>query len=229
MSGYAVMTFDSVSPVKSPIMAAYTMPTGTNDVMPGFAHSRVVYNGLSATPVAGKKYLVYFGQNPVVHPELPRLQLSVSAGNSIGERNPSERVLTTSFGSNSSDAANTVQFMVEALGISSPSYKGEVELKIRPASLKKLEDITSRLAAIEDNGFSNSNVTVGAELGYIDLDREYSKLMSVAVGRLAIHENEDFTVSVVDGKTRLTWINSLAVGGDQAIQTGDRIFFVGAY
>jgi hypothetical protein len=229
ISGYAVMTFDSVSPVKSPIMAVYTMPTGTNDVMPGFAHSRVVYNGLSATPIAGKKYLVYFGQNPVIHPELPRLQLSVSAGNSIGERNPSERVLTTSFGSNSSDAANTVQFMVEALGISSSSYKGEVELKIRGASLKKLEDITSRLAAIEDNGFSNGNVTVGAELGFIDLDRQYSKLMSVSIGRLAIHEGEDFTVSVVGGKTRLTWINSLAVGGDQAIQTGDRVFFVGAY
>ena len=53
--------------------------------------------------------------------------------------------------------------------------------------------------------------------------------MSVSIGRLAIHEGEDFTVSVVDGKTRLTWINSLAVGGDQAIQTGDRVFFVGAY
>jgi hypothetical protein len=229
LSAYAVMTFDSVSPVKSPIMAVYTMPTGTNDIMPGFAHSRVVYSGLSVTPSAGKKYLVYFGQNPAIHPELPRIQLSMSTSNSVGEKNPSERVLTTSFGSNSSDGVNTVQFMVEALGVSSSSFKGEVELKIRGASLKKLEDITSRLAAIEDNGFSNGNVTVGAELGYVDLDRQYSKLMSVSIGRLAIHEGEDFTVSVVDGKTRLTWINSLAVGGDQAIQTGDRVFFVGAY
>jgi hypothetical protein len=229
LSAYAVMTFDSVSPVKSPIMAVYTMPTGTNDIMPGFAHSRVVYSGLSITPSAGKKYLVYFGQNPAIHPELPRIQLSMSTSNSVGEKNPSERVLTTSFGSNSSDGVNTVQFMVEALGVISSSFKGEVELKIRGASLKKLEDITSRLAAIEDNGFSNGNVTVGAELGYVDLDRQYSKLMSVSIGRLAIHEGEDFTVSVVDGKTRLTWINSLAVGGDQAIQTGDRVFFVGAY
>ena len=228
-SAYAVMTFDSVSPVKSPILAVYTMPTGTNDVMPGFAHSRVIYSGLSSTPVAGKKYLVYFGQNPAIHPELPRIQLAMSTANSVGEKSPSERVLTSSFGSNSSDAVNTVQFMVEKLGISSPSFKGEVELKIRPTSLKKLEDITSRLAAIEGGGFSNGNVTVGLELSYIDLDRQYTKLTSISVGRLAIHEGEDFTVSIVNGKTRLTWINSLAASGDQAIQAGDRIFFIGAY
>jgi hypothetical protein len=229
MSAYAVMTFDSVSPVRHPILAVYTMPTGSGDIFPGFAHSKVVYSGLSSTPVAGKKYLVYFGQNPAIHPELPRLQLSKSSMSSAGDQNPSERVLTTSFGSNSSDLVNTVQFMVESLGINSSSFKGEAELKIRGASLKKLEDITSRLAAIEDNGFSNGNVTVDAELGFIDLDRQYTKLMSVSIGRLSIHEGEDFTVSVVGGKTRLTWINSLAVGGDQAIQTGDRVFFVGAY
>ena len=91
----------------------------------------------------------------------------------------------------------------------------------------------SRLDALEAQvdgpAFANSSVIVGEELVFIDLDRQYSKLMSVCIGRLMIHEGEDFTVSVVGGKTRLTWINYLAVGGAQAIQTGDKVFFVGAY
>jgi hypothetical protein len=54
--------------------------------------------------------------------------------------------------------------------------------------------------------------------------------MSCSVGRLAVHEGEDYTVSVVGGKTRLTWINSLAnPSGAEKIETGDKIFFVGAY
>jgi hypothetical protein len=92
----------------------------------------------------------------------------------------------------------------------------------------------SRLDALESQTdgpfFSNGSVIVGAELAFIDLDKQYIKLMSCAVGRLMVHEDEDFTVSIVDGKTRLTWIGSLVnPSGDEAIETGDKVFFVGAY
>jgi hypothetical protein len=40
-----------------------------------------------------------------------------------------------------------------------------------------------------------------------------------------IHKDEDFTVSIVGGVSRLTFINSLAnPGGDEKIETGDVIF-----
>jgi hypothetical protein len=97
-----------------------------------------------------------------------------------------------------------------------------------------LTSVEGRLDALEAKtdgpNFNNGSVVVGTELSYIDLDREYIKLMSVAVGRLAVHEGEDFTVSVVEGKTRLTWIGSLVnPGGVEAIEEGDKVFFVGAY
>lgn len=229
-SAYAVMTFDSVSPVRSPILAVYTMPTGTNDVMPGFAHSRMVYSGLSITPVAGKKYLVYFGQNPAIHPELPRIQLSVSAGNSIGEKLPTERVLTTSFGSNSGDAVNTTQFMVESLGINSPSFKASLELKIKAASLTKLNTLTSRVESLE-NAVPEQVVYVedeqhtmsSAELSFVDLDFEASAIMKVTSGRINLFKGYDYTVSVVGGKTRLTFIGPSAQGGAEAVEDGDII------
>jgi hypothetical protein len=40
-----------------------------------------------------------------------------------------------------------------------------------------------------------------------------------------VNEDEDFTVSIVGGVSRLTFINSLAnPGGDEKIETGDVIF-----
>lgn len=90
--------------------------------------------------------------------------------------------------------------------------------------------ITALEALTDGPSFSNGSVVVGAELGFIELDKQYIKLMSVAVGRMAVHEGEDFTVSVVGGKTRLTWINSLAnPSGEEKIETGDKVFFVGAF
>lgn len=90
--------------------------------------------------------------------------------------------------------------------------------------------IDSRLDVLEAKGYSKGSVIVGEELSFIDLDREYSMLLSVAVGRLMVHEGEDFTVSVIGGKTRLTWVGSLVnPGGSEAIETGDKVFFSGAF
>jgi hypothetical protein len=98
----------------------------------------------------------------------------------------------------------------------------------------EIETLDSRIDALESQvdgpAFASGSVVVGEELAYIDLDREYIKLMSVAVGRAAVHEGEDFTVSVVDNKTRLTWVGSLVnPDGEEAIEEGDKVFFVGAY
>ena len=91
-------------------------------------------------------------------------------------------------------------------------------------------ELSSRISVLEAKGFSKGVVTVGAELAFIDLDRQYGMLLSVSVGRLMVHEGEDFTVSVVDGKTRLTWIGSLlSPSGEEAIEAGDKVFFSGAF
>ena len=368
-SAYAVMTFDNAS--ESPIMGVYTPATGSGDAG-SFYHSRVSYSGLSSTPVVGKKYLVYFGQEPEIHPELPRLELSKSALSSVGDQDPNEIVGFVSFGSNSSATVGAVKFMVESLGVNSPQHKTNIKLKIHHATQEELDalqaqvdaldgnfttdaelaqavsdlqseidadvlvekqraegeeariegkldqevsdrqaadttlqsnidtekaridaildasdankdsfkeivdlinsvdtendsafagyvtsndaamelkasiqyvddsiaaipsvdlsPIEGRLDVLEAKGYAKGSLVVGAELSYIDLDREYSILLSVSVGRLMVHEDEDFTVSVVDGKTRLTWIGSLVnPSGDEAIETGDKVFYSGAF
>lgn len=129
-SAYAVVTLDSLA--SSPIIGIYTLPTGSGDVLPGFAHSRLAYSGyVAGSPEIGKKCLIYVGDDPLVHPELPRFKMALSVGSSSGDQDPSEIVLTASFGSNSSASVGSVQFLAESLGVHSPSVKQEMDLRIR--------------------------------------------------------------------------------------------------
>jgi hypothetical protein len=88
----------------------------------------------------------------------------------------------------------------------------------------------ARVDALEAKGFSKGSIVVGEELAYIDLDREYETVLTVSVGRLMVHEGEDYTVSVVGGVTRVTWVGSLVnPGGAEPIETGDKVFWSGSY
>jgi hypothetical protein len=139
-SAYAVMTFDAVSGAAAPILAVYTFPTGTGDVIPGFAHSRIVYDGaMIPTPEVGKQYLVYAGENPPVFPQLPRINLPNIPSLSIGDKLPTEQILTVSFGSSSGAGVDQVQYMVETLGLFSDPVKHELDLRIRVASQLELD------------------------------------------------------------------------------------------
>jgi hypothetical protein len=89
-----------------------------------------------------------------------------------------------------------------------------------------------RISSLEADGvlFNKMVITVTTELGFIDLDHQ-AKENSIVVhqGRLGVHKDYDFFVSVVGGVTRLTFINSLADGGDEAVESGDKFFVTYAY
>jgi len=146
-SAYAIVSFDSLS--AGPIMGLYTVPTGSGDVLPGFAHSRIAYSANLTGKVVGKKYLVYFNENPSIHPELERIQLIKSTGSSSGDQLPNELVLTVSYGSDSGAPQNNVQMMVEKLGVYSANYKSLINLKIRHATKASLEIEESRAISVE--------------------------------------------------------------------------------
>lgn len=88
----------------------------------------------------------------------------------------------------------------------------------------------SRIDALEalNDGpiFHKAKIVIGAELAFIDLPHSAIENSIVAsVGRLMIHKDEDFSVSIVGGVSRLTFINSLAnPDGEEKIETGDIIF-----
>jgi hypothetical protein len=158
---YAVVTFDSV--VSKPHLAFYTKPTGSGDVG-GWYKSRKVFTA-SGSPVAGVKYLMYFGTEPEVHPELPRLTM-IAAENSVGPLATSEEIMTAVFGSDSNSSANNVQFVCEAIGVNDSNIKRKLQLKIRKASEAALQAEISRAQAAEaalQSSVSTNASTIAAE------------------------------------------------------------------
>jgi tetrahydromethanopterin S-methyltransferase subunit F len=84
--------------------------------------------------------------------------------------------------------------------------------------------VDSQISANKDFSKETFEIDVTAELSYIELAQTpVANSLVVFVNRLAVHEGEDYTVSVVDGVTRLTWAGEFAVGGIEAIELGDFI------
>lgn len=179
---FAVMTFDDKT--AKPIFAVYSMPTGSNDVMPGFAHSKWVFQVPTASMsgvVLGKKYLVYAGDvAPTAHPELPRLQATFVSASSGGAMLSSEYVSTISLISDGTVAVNKVKWLVESVGVHSDACKLEGKLVIRHAQKANLDaEITARVAAdtalstrvsaTESNITSiNASLSAKADKNYVD-------------------------------------------------------------
>lgn len=93
--------------------------------------------------------------------------------------------------------------------------------------------LSGRITALENApsgpSFKYKTVTLnsGSDLQYIDLDFQAKEngVMCVALDRLMLVPGLDFSISVVGGKTRLTWINDLvSPGGDQSVEEGDVVF-----
>lgn len=60
--------------------------------------------------------------------------------------------------------------------------------------------------------------------GYIDLDHTaLANCIQVFVNRVAVHETDDYSISVVGGKTRLTFVGEIAVGGISQLEVDDVI------
>lgn len=84
--------------------------------------------------------------------------------------------------------------------------------------------VDSQISANKDFAKETFEIDVTAELSYVELAQTpVANSLVVFVNRLAVHEGVDYTVSVVDGVTRLTWAGDFAVGGVEEIELGDFI------
>jgi hypothetical protein len=83
-------------------------------------------------------------------------------------------------------------------------------------------DILEGKAIEEDIMFEVGVAGVG--INYVELAHESQYILKATVGRLNIFKNVDYSVSVVAGKTRMTWIGELASSGASPIANGDKIF-----
>lgn len=114
---------------------------------------------------------------------------------------------------------DTAESEINALQAEDIALDGRIDtLEAYKASLDALVKIAQKIT------LSGTNITNG----YIDLAHEVSSLGSllVFVDRLVLHPGaaEDYSVSVVGGVTRITFLNDLVSPGSQALSAGDNIF-----
>jgi len=122
----------------------------------------------------------------------------------------SKKITSLADGSASGDAVN----------------KGQLDAEVSRAQVAEGE-LDGRIDILEAMAFYKESKQVGSgDLSYVELAKEakpYS--IKVFVGRLALHEGQDFSVSVVGGKSRLTWMGDFMVGGAEEIEEGMKLFF----
>jgi hypothetical protein len=97
--------------------------------------------------------------------------------------------------------------------------------------LSQLVDHENRIDSLESKTWFKKKITINSTHitnGYVDLDHTaVAGSVSAFVDRLAIHEgaSEDYTLSIVAGKTRVTLLNQLIAPGLQALDVSDNLYF----
>jgi hypothetical protein len=92
-----------------------------------------------------------------------------------------------------------------------------------------LTELEERVFELETNPtppvFKKEKIVVGQQLSFIDLQLKAAvDSLIVCVDRLNLQLSDDYTVSVVNGKTRLTWVNDYAIGAVQGVEADDVIY-----
>jgi hypothetical protein len=92
-----------------------------------------------------------------------------------------------------------------------------------------LTALEERVVELETNPppptFKKEKIVVGQQLSFIDLQLKAAvDSLIVCVDRLNLQLSDDYTVSVVNGKTRLTWVNDYAIGAVQGVEADDVIY-----
>ncbi len=211
-SVFAVMIFDDKT--SKPILTFYSMPTGSNDIMPGFAHSKWIYQVPVATMnnvVLGKKYLVWAGDTePTAHPELPRLQATFVSAVSGGQMLSSELILTNSLNSDGSVAVNKTQWLVESLGVFADNFKSEAILKIKHATKASVTALSSTVSSLSSSVSSQESAisSIQSSLSTVQSDLSSEISRAQAAEAQALVDAKAYTDSSVSGKASVSYVDT---------------------
>jgi len=128
-----------------PFISVYTKPTGTNDAIPGFAHSVATYIA-TFTPIVNTPFCSFMnisGVEPDPFPyghQLGAMILSPVQPNPRGQYLPTEEVLAISVGTSSSSTTNQVSFVMSKVGVC--LTQGNAELILYPQNIYNLSATT---------------------------------------------------------------------------------------
>jgi hypothetical protein len=117
---------------------------------------------------------------------------------------------------------STLQGKVSTL--ESKMSTAESDISAAKSDISALETQVASIMGVVEPVVKEDEEIVPSVLTHVDLENEALKIYKVCVGRVPVFKNVDYSVSVVEGKSRLTWINDMAVGGSHAVALSDKIY-----
>jgi len=113
-SVWAIVEFDTTT--SNPYIVIKSQPTGTGDVDPQY-HSIWQYNDYLTPPSTTGTYLVYWGEDPNIRRDLPRVNITqVQGASSAGDRATTELILSITLETSATSTANSEDFTVLSSG-----------------------------------------------------------------------------------------------------------------
>jgi len=208
---------DTTSSIVNPIISIYTV--GNLNI---WYQSSRAYSG-NTNMVAGMKYLCYWGDEPTVFPELPRIQLSLAISN--GPQLPTEQILTMSVGSDSGAPAGTIKNLMTHIGWRNASNEFITELisdaDFISTDVRILDKLSTGIAVSGTVNIGNTGNFFGPT-GYVsvkvvDGPSGFTGVQTVN-GTVSIGNTGDFfgptgyvSVKVVDGYSGFTGVQTVEV------------------
>jgi hypothetical protein len=122
-----------------PFITVYTVPTGSGDFFPGFFRSSMTYI-INTSPVTNKYYTAFANIKNATTPAcyastlIPMIQSPVV--NPKGQYLSSEKILAFTISSNSSSPTNSVEFVIQKLGVITSNTTQELVLMNNSVSSK---------------------------------------------------------------------------------------------
>lgn len=164
-SFYAVVTLNSTTAGDTPFLSVYSAPNGMGDAASWYKSRKTYHIADPSVLTVGKKYLMYFGADPQVNPELERVSLTVDTFSSVGTQAGDEALLTAAFSSNSGSSAGAVSFLAESLGVKTDEGEDtKYLLRFRKASVLEMEAADAEVRAIAEAAIPDATMTAKGDL-----------------------------------------------------------------
>jgi hypothetical protein len=201
----------TTSSIVNPIISIYTV--GNLNIW--YQSSRVY--AANVNMVAGMKYLCYWGVEPSVYPELPRIQLTLATSN--GTQLPTETILTMSVGSDSGASAGIVKNLMTHIGWRNSSNEFITELigdaDYISTDVRILDKLSSGITVNTITGFA-TETTLG------DIKTDIDKLTFSNNKLLCDVSGQTLSVNTITGfatETTLNQIDMTLSGGNLSTQS----------
>jgi predicted nucleic acid-binding Zn-ribbon protein len=155
------------------------------------------------------------GRLDVAEPKISTLESSMSTAQSN---------ISTLQSSMSSAESNISTLQGKVSTLESKMSTAESDISAAKSDISALETQVASIMGVVDPVVKEDEEIVPSVLTHVDLENEALKIYKLCVGRVQVFKGVDYSVSVVGGKTRITWIGDMASGGSHAIALSDKVY-----